>query len=244
MTAVDKQFVTGIDDTLVGDDDSMHRLFFLLEEHKEDLAWGVATGRSLEMTIEAMTEYDIPTPDILICSVGTEIYYGPDFRLDKGWFNYIAHQWKPEEIKKVLEQFDFLNFQEAEGQRRYKISYYLEEKEERLQRIRDALDTSRLRCTVNYSRGQFLDILPVRASKGRAINYIRYKYEFSPRYVMVAEDSGINEDMINSQNRGLVVANYREGMEKLKSKRNIYFSSESYAAGIIDGLYQYGFLQR
>ena len=244
LTNVDQLLITGIDDTLVGDDDSMHKLFYLLEEHRNEIAWGVVTGRSLEMTIEVMTEYDIPTPDILICSVGTEIYYGPDFRMDKGWYNQIAYQWKPEEIKQVLSQFDFLNFQEAEGQRRYKISYYLEEKDGRLKRVQDALDSHRLRCNVNYSRGQYLDILPVRASKGKAISYIRYKYEFSPRYVMVAEDSGINEDMIASKNRGLVVANYREGMEKLKGKRNIYFSSESYAAGIIDGLYQYGFLQR
>jgi len=244
LTNVHQLLITGIDDTLVGDDDSMHRLFHILEEHKDKLAWGVATGRSLEMTIEAMTEYDIPMPDILICSVGSEIYYGPDYRLDKGWYNHVAYQWKAEEIKEVLSQFDFLNFQEAEGQRRYKISYYLEEKDGRLEQVKEALNSHRLRCNVNYSRGQFLDILPIRASKGKAISYIRYKYEFSPRYVMVAEDSGLNEDMINSQNRGLVVANYREGMEKLKTKRNIYFSSESYAAGILDGLYQYGFLQR
>lgn len=244
LTNVNRLLITGIDDTLVGDDESMQHLFNLLEDFKDDLAWGVATGRSLEMTIEAMTEYDIPTPDIVICSVGTEIYYGPDLRMDKGWFNYIDYQWKPEEIKDVLSQLDFLNFQEAEGQRKYKISYYLEEKDGRLQQIKDTLENHRLRCNVNYSRGQFLDILPLRASKGKAISYIRYKYEFSPRYVMVAEDSGINEDMILSRNRGLVVANYRDGMEQLKSKRNIYFSPESYAAGIIDGLYQYGFLQQ
>lgn len=244
LTKVNRLLITGIDDTLVGDEESMHRLFNLLEDSKEELAWGVATGRSLEMTIEAMTEHDIPTPDILICSVGTEIYYGPDLRNDKGWYNHIDYQWKPEEIKDVLGGFDFLVFQEAEGQRKFKISYYLEEKDDRLEQIKDALVHHRLRCNVNFSRGQFLDILPVRASKGKAISYIRYKYEFSPRNVMVAEDSGINEDMIVSRNRGLVVANYREGMEQLKGRRNIYFSSESYAAGIIDGLYQYGFLQQ
>lgn len=244
LTAVDRLLITDIDDTLVGDDDSMYKLFQLLEKHKQELAWGMATGRSLESTIEAMTEYDIPTPDILICSVGTEIYYGPDLRMDKGWYNYLGYQWKPEEIKNVLSQFDFLVFQEAEGQRSYKISYYLEDIGGRFEQIKQALADHKLRCHVNYCRGQFLDILPARASKGKAINYIRYKYEFSSRYVMVAEDSGSEEDMISGQNRGLVVANYSDEMEKFKGRQNIYFSPESYAAGIIDGLYQYGFLQR
>jgi len=244
LTAVDRLLITDIDDTLVGDDDSMYRLFQLLENHKEELAWGMATGRSLESTIEAMTEYDIPTPDILICSVGTEIYYGPDLRMDKGWYNYLAYQWKPEDIKDVLSRFDFLVFQEAEGQRRYKISYYLEELGGRLEQVKEALADHKLRCHVNFCRGQFLDILPARASKGKAIDYIRYKYEFSSRYVMVAEDSGSEEDMLSGQNRGLVVANYSDEMEKFKGRQNIYFSSESYAAGIIDGLQQYGFLQR
>ncbi|MFN2355515.1 MAG: HAD family hydrolase [Desulfopila sp.] len=244
LTAVDRLLITDIDDTLVGDDDSMYNLFHLLENHKQELAWGMATGRSLESTIEAMTEYDIPTPDILICSVGTEIYYGPDLRIDKGWYNYLGYQWKPEEIKDVLSRFDFLVSQEAEGQRSYKISYYLEDKEGRFEQIKQALAEQKLRCHVNYCRGQFLDILPVRASKGKAISYIRYKYEFSSRYVMVAEDSGSEEDMLSGQNRGLVVANYSDEMEKFKGRQNIYFSPESYAAGIIDGLQQYGFLQR
>ena len=244
LTKVHRLLITDIDNTLVGDEESMKELFRLIESHQEELAWGLVTGRSLELTLEAMTEHDMPVPDILVCSVGTEIYYGPDMRKDKGWHNQLEFQWKPEAIKEALSSLDFLVFQEAEGQRHYKISYYLEEKENRLQQVRERLAEHRLRCNVIYSHGQFLDILPVRASKGRAVEYLRYKYEFSPRYILVAGDSDSDEDMISGQTRAVVVANYSEEMEKLKGKNNIYFSSESYAAGIIDGLYQYGFLQK
>ena len=83
--------ITDIDNTLVGDDESLQRLLELLEQVPGDsIAWGVATGRSLELTLEAMTENNIPLPDILICSVGTEIYYGPDLRSDKGWQKHIS----------------------------------------------------------------------------------------------------------------------------------------------------------
>lgn len=242
LTNVQYLMITDIDNTLVGDDTSMRELFWLLQEHQDDLAWGVATGRSLELTLEAMTEHNFPMPDILICSVGTEIYYGPDLRYDKGWQQHISNQWKPEEIKKALSSFDFLVFQEAEGQRSHKISYYLEEKENRLSRVENFLKEMKLRCKIIYSHGQFLDILPFRASKGRAIDYLRYKFDFSPRHVMVAGDSGNDEDMISGHARGLVVGNHSEELKRLKGQPNIYFSKFEYAAGIIDGLKHYSFV--
>jgi sucrose-phosphate synthase len=228
--------ITDIDNTLVGNDDQMRLLFTVLGEKKQSMAWGVATGRSLEMTIDAMTEYEFPVPDILVCSVGTEIYYGPDFRIDKGWQHYISYQWKPERIRTTLEQLEFLNFQEAEGQRSHKISFYLEEKDGRLMQVKEILAAAKLRCQLIYSHGQYLDILPLRASKGRAVEFLLDKYHFSPRNVMVAGDSGNDEDMITSHARGLVVENHSEELDHLKGRPNIYFSPEPYAAGILDGL--------
>lgn len=242
LIGVDRLMITDIDNTLVGDNSSMEKLFNILEERRQNFAWGVATGRSLELTLEAMTEYNMPMPDILICSVGTEIYYGPDLRMDKGWQQNISHQWKAERIKEALAPFDFLVFQEAEGQRLHKISYYLEEKEDRLSRVQEAITAQKLRCQVIYSHGQFLDILPLRASKGKAIDYLCYKYEFSPRFVMVAGDSGNDEDMISGRARGLVVGNHSDELAALKGKPNIYFSTEEFAAGIIDGLQHYSFI--
>ena len=234
--------ITDIDNTLVGDNDSMYRLLKLLEEYRDSIAWGVATGRSLELTLEAMTEFDIPVPDILICSVGTEIYYGPDLRMDKGWQQHISHKWKPEQVKSTLLELDYLTFQEAEGQRAHKISYYMEDDPDHLAEVYRRLEEERLQCQVIYSHGQFLDILPKRASKGNAINYLQYKYEFPSSRIMVAGDSGNDEDMIRGTNNGLVVGNHSEELEKLRGKLRVYFSRKTYAAGIIEGLVHYGFI--
>ncbi|WP_035247989.1 HAD-IIB family hydrolase [Desulfogranum mediterraneum] len=242
LTNVQNLLITDIDNTLVGDDASMQELFFHLQERRDSLAWGVSTGRSLELTLQAMTEHNFPMPDILICSVGTEIYYGPDLRYDKGWQRHISWQWKPEQIKEALAVFEHLVFQEAEGQRGHKISYYLEETGNRLQAINQGLQENKLRCRTIYSHGQFLDVLPVRASKGKAVDYIRYKFDFSPRHVMVAGDSGNDEDMITGKSRGLVVGNHSEELEGLRGKANIYFSQACYAAGILDGLKHYGLI--
>jgi sucrose-phosphate synthase len=95
---------------------------------------------------------------------------------------------------------------------------------------------------VIYSHNQFLDILPNRASKGKAVDYLRYKYDFLPRNIMVAGDSGNDADMLQGKTRGLIVGNHSEELEYLKDAPRIYFSQEEYAAGIIEGLYHYGLL--
>lgn len=242
LAGLKKLMITDIDNTLIGDSNSLYLLLEILDSKRRELAWGVATGRSLELTLEAMTEFDIPMPDILICSVGTEMYYGPDLRMDKGWQRHISHLWKPERIKKTLEEFEWLVFQEAEGQRSHKISYYLENTGSRLDQINEALAENKLRCQVIYSHGQFLDILPYRASKGKAVNYLQYKYEFLPRYVMVAGDSGNDADMLQGKTRGLIVGNHSEELEFLKNSPRIYFSQGEYAAGIIEGLQHYSII--
>lgn len=242
LTGIQKLFITDIDNTLIGNNESLARLLDLLEEHRREIAWGVATGRSLELTLEAMTEYNIPMPDILICSVGTELYYGPDLRMDKGWQQHISNLWKPEKIKECLAQFPWLIFQESEGQRSHKISYYLENIDYRLEKVQQTLEERKLRCQVIYSHSQFLDILPYRASKGKAVNYLQYKYEFLPRHVMVAGDSGNDEDMLSGRMRGLIVGNHSEELEHLKGSPRTYFAKGTYAAGIIEGLQHFGLI--
>jgi len=242
LTPLKKMLITDIDNTLVGDRERLADLLDLLHNNRNKIGWGVATGRSLDMTLDIMTEQNIPIPDILICSVGTEIYYGPDLRIDKGWQQHLNHRWRPEEIKRELARLDFLSSQGAEGQRRFKISYFMQDDKELLNTVIRTLRDARLRCKVIYSHGQFLDILPDRAAKGKAISYIKYKWEIAPENVMVAGDSGNDEDMLRSRCCGLVVSNHSKELDHLKGKRRIFFSKHKYAGGIIDGLIHYKFL--
>jgi sucrose-phosphate synthase len=242
LTGLNKILITDIDNTLVGDNESLRKILALLAKHSYNLAWGVATGRSLDLTLEVMSEHNIPMPDILICSVGTEIYYGPDLRKDKGWQTHISHRWKPEQIKGVLAELHFLRLQEPEGQRSVKISYYMQDNPDYLAEIHRRLQEEKLQCQVIYSHGRFLDILPHRASKGKAIRYIKYKYEFPSSKIMVAGDSGNDEDMLRGKNNALVVGNHSDELNVLKGKPRIFFSEHAYAAGVIDGLVHYGFL--
>ena len=89
------------------------------------LVWPVAGTRLI--TEQAFKEYDLPKPDILICSAGSEIYYTEKFIPDKGWESHIDYQWKRNELEKALSCFPGIHLQEPDAQWRFKLSYYVNE---------------------------------------------------------------------------------------------------------------------
>ena len=78
--------ITDIDNTLLGDNEqSLGQLMKLLEENKNRIGFGVATGRVLGSALKVLQEHNIMMPDIIISGVGSEITYGESLYHDKGW---------------------------------------------------------------------------------------------------------------------------------------------------------------
>lgn len=242
LTKVKRMLITDIDNTLIGDDASLKKLIALLNANAGTICWGVSTGRCLAKTIHVLEEHAVERPDILICSVGTEIYYGATLAPDKGWHRHIGYQWHPEEIREKLATLDFLEMQEPEKQKPFKVSYYMEDNPELVTRVHDILQNNKIRYHLVFSHGEFLDILPYRASKGKAIRYLSYKWNIPLSDIMVSGDSGNDASMLRGDTNGLVVANYSKELEELRGQRRIFFSKKEYAAGIIDGLRHYDFI--
>ncbi|MDH3360159.1 MAG: HAD-IIB family hydrolase, partial [Desulfobulbaceae bacterium] len=241
LTAIDKLLVCDIDDTLVGDEQSTAELLAMLANNHDKIAWGVATGRCLQMTKDVLEENKIPMPDIVVCSVGTEIFYGSGLRPDKGWQQHLSYKWKPREIRQVLSELEFIELQEPESQRQFKISYYMEDDPDYLAKVHSSLQAKKIRYRLVYSRGQFLDILPYRASKGKAVRYLSYKWGIPMPQIMVCGNCGNDEDMLRGDTAGVVVANHSPELDGLKGLRRTFFSSKEFAAGIIDGINHYRF---
>lgn len=242
LAGVDRLLITDIDNTLVGDEAAMRDLLTLLEQHREKAGWGLATGRSLEETRQLLIDHEIPTPDIIIAAVGTEIYYGPGFGPDNGWQQHLSHQWKPAVVRKTLAGLDFLDSQESESQHPFKISYFMPDNRELLTRVHLALQERKLHYTLEFSHGQFLDILPSRAGKGKALRYLSYKWNIPLNRIMICGDSGTDAQMLRGDTNGVVVGNYSKELESLRGQRKMYFSKKEYAAGILDGIRHYKFL--
>lgn len=236
--------ITDIDNTLIGEDNSrLEEFLAILKEKRKDIGFGVATGRTSESAREVLKQYQIPTPDVLISSVGSAIFYGADKNPGRGWTAHIAYKWKRNKIERLLRQLPFLTLQEDEAQRKYKISYYMSPGKDRLSQIHNLLLSHNYRYTLIYSHDEFLDILPYRASKGKAIRYLSYKWEIPLKNFMVCGDSGNDEEMLRGEPLAVVVGNYSHELKELKGSRNVYFAKAHCAAGIIEGLKRYRFIE-
>ena len=246
LKEVDKLLITDIDNTLVGDDDSMDKFIDTLSNDNKSITFGVATGRSLELVKDILRAKKVPVPHIIIASVGTEIYYGTNFdnmHADDGWSAHISYQWKPERIKEILDPLDFVKMQEEDGERRFKLSYVMDPNNDHLATIHNKLTEAKLRYNITYSHDAFLDILPQRASKGKAIDYLSRKWHISPKNILVAGDSGNDYEMLYGKRLAVVVGNHSDELKDLRGNQRVYFSHAEYAAGILEGIDHYEFLK-
>ena len=96
LLLADCLLVSDIDNTLLGDEKSLTLLMQGIEEAPVKVAFGVATGRHLESAQRVLKEWGVQQPNLAICSVGTEIYSGPNLVADQGWAKHLDHRWDPE----------------------------------------------------------------------------------------------------------------------------------------------------
>ncbi len=247
LSRVHKFIITDIDNTLLGDDRALEGFMETLERYQEAVGFGIATGRTIESALDILEEHGIGVPDILITSVGAEIYYGSESSPDRGWESHISAKWDREKIERLLARFAFLELQEGDTQRPFKLSYYVDgthrDMADTLAQIHALLIENKCRYNMIFSHQQYLDILPYRASKGKAIRYLAYKWNIPLSNILVSGDSGNDEEMLRGEMPAVVVGNHSDELDHLKGARNVYFSDKAYAAGILDGIMDYRFLE-
>lgn len=95
---------------------------------------------------------------------------------------------------------------------------------------------------VMISRNMFLDLLPVRASKGTALRHVCVRWGIMPENVLVAGGCGNDEELLRGNTLGVVVGNYSPEIERLRGKPRIYFAEKNHAGGIVEGIQYYNFL--
>ncbi len=242
LPMVDRVIICDIDNTLLGDGDALRQLMTRLENAGDRVAFGVATGRRLDSALQILKEWNVRTPDLLITSVGSEIYYGNNLVEDQGWAKHIDYHWKPDELRAALADSAGLKLQHKSDQRRFKVSYNVDpEKFPSVNKVRTCLRKLDLHCKLIYSHQAFLDLLPVRASKGLAIRYLMMKWGLGPDRLLVAGDSGNDTEMLRGETLGVVVGNYSPELDELRGEPRIYFAEGDYASGIIEGVDHYDF---
>lgn len=242
LPTADRLLVSDIDNTLIGDREALAALLARIKDARERLGFGIATGRRLESALKVLKEWSVPLPDVFVTAVGTEIHYGSRLELDVGYQQHLDYRWDPQALREVMAEFPGLRMQPASEQRRYKISYYMDPlKAPAVRAISARLRQAGLHVNVVFSHGMYLDLLPVRASKGSAIRYLADKWGIPVDSILVAGDSGNDEEMLTGNTLGVVVGNHSEELETLRGRERIFFAKGEYAWGILEGISHYDF---
>lgn len=237
-----KAIFTSLDLNLIGDRKSLPRLLKTMQEHRKSIIFGIATGRRLDDALVTLRQNHIPEPDVLITSQGTEIYYAPDLTRDAVWERHINHLWNPHEVRNILSEIPGLVMQPKSHQSAFKISYYINPVVADIQEIRQAMLRNEQAANIVFSFGQFLDVLPVRASKGLALRWCAEQLGFPLGNTLVAGVTGADADMLRGNTLGVVVDNrHLAELSDLSNTDKIYFAKKPHAAGILEAMDHYEF---
>ena len=243
MPTADRLLICDIDNTLLGNAEGLHELLRYLREADGRIGFGIATGRRVSSAVKVLREWGVPLPDVMITAVGAEIHYGARRVEDLGWRQHIDYRWKPDALRRLMSGVAGIRPQPRSEQRLHKLSYYYDQDTapdvreiQRLLRIND------LHANVIFSHQQFLDLLPIRASKGLALRYLALKWGLPPERFLVAGDSGNDEEMLTGNTLAVVVGNHSPELEHLRGQPRIHFAAGENAWGIVEGIEHYNFL--
>nr|WP_199339330.1 HAD-IIB family hydrolase [Nostoc sp. FACHB-892] len=263
-------FITDLDYTLVGDDQAMAKLNERLKVHRQTHHTKIvySTGRSLYLYQKLTDEKTLLEPDVLICAVGTEIYYGGSNTPDSKWSDKLSEGWDKGLVVQISEVFPKLKLQPESEQRPFKVSYFLEEKTsgDFLSELESRLLEQGLDIQVIYSLGSsahinslsgvyeqgkdleipVLDILPRKANKGMAMTFVRENLEIDVAQTVACGDSGNDISLFaDRKEKGIIVGNAKQELlewHKTHPNENRYLAKANFATGIEEGLEYFGFL--
>jgi sucrose-phosphate synthase len=243
--SADRMLVSDIDDTLIlpsgGDQPGLEELKVTLAERAGRFVFVVSTGRSLAGAVSILKTHGLPRPDFIVSSVGTCIHDGGTGQADVKWSDHLNWRWRPSELRVLGSVVPGLRLQEEHRQGRFKVSYYVDRETFDASVLAVVLERLAGRANAIVTQDRFLDLLPARASKGRAVRYLSRKLSISLSRTLACGDAGNDRDMLETVGRGVVVANYSAELEVLRNRPGVFFSSRPGAAGILEGIRHHRF---
>ncbi len=239
----DRAIFTDLDQNLIGNPAALKQFISTMRENRKCVTFGIATGRRIDSALALMKKQGIPAPDVLISSLGARIHYGHALTEDNYWADHIDHHWNPQQIRRVLSSLPGLKLQPKKEQTPFKLSYFYDPRTApSVDEIVKMIRQEELTANVFSSFGQFLDIVPSRASKGQALRYVAQRLDMPIEQILAVGGSGADEDMMRGNTLAVVVANrHHEELSRLVEQDRIYFASQPHALGILEAIDHYDF---
>ncbi|MFW5887234.1 MAG: HAD-IIB family hydrolase [Bacteriovoracia bacterium] len=239
--------VCDLDRTLVPNgaeeyDGSLEEFYKRVSELK-DVVLVYATGRNLDLFLEAEKEYNLKIPDFFLGSVGTEVFQKKKSFLSKktklvpdpDWQKYVRERhpnWNREKIiqgiKEITGEFFGENseqnfyLQESGVQNENKISYYLKGEDlvdEITFKLEEYINKNKILAEVVYSFDPhknlgLVDVLPKYATKLGAVEFLVKKLGRNLEDVVYCGDSGNDLLPLTSGIKSILVKNAREDVKQ------------------------------
>jgi sucrose-phosphate synthase len=239
----DRALFTDLDKSLLGDAAALREFVEVVKANRRRAAFGINTGRRLDAALTILRRHGIPRPDVLITSLGTDIYYAPNLTRDTRWREHIDHLWNPRAVRRLLEGLPGLKRQPSHEQGIFKISYYYDAQEAPPpEEINSLLLQHEQTVSMSVSFGQYLDIVPIRASKGAALRWFADRRDVPLERILVAGGTGADEDAMRGNTLAVVVSNrHDEELSGLKDVEPIFFATRPRAGGILEAIDHYDF---
>jgi sucrose-6F-phosphate phosphohydrolase len=234
---------------------------------RSNVTLAYVTGRHRELVEDAIEGYQLPQPDYVVADVGTTIYKvsSDDWVVWDQWVREISPAWagmSVDDIHALLQDISELKLQEQQKQNSFKLSYYVPlaiELEALKQEISARLLARGVKAALVWSIDSaaavgLLDILPVKATKLHAIEFLMHELGFSLQNTIFAGDSGNDLSVLASPVKSILVANAAEIVREEAIKEAeasghadaIYLAkgefngmNGNYSAGIVEGVVHY-----
>ena len=260
---------TDLDRTLLpngswpADPDAIVRFNELTERHGVTVVY--VTGRNLDLTEKAISEYGVRHPHILIGDVGTSIRRSgrKGWDVHEGWIDHVMRAspaWDAEAIRDAVAGLEGMMEQEREHCGPFKQSYYVEhDRSEAVlgevnERVRDRYDEVIVYSFDSQSGDGLLDFLPRSATKQTALEFVADELEVPKPEVVFCGDSGNDIFPLTAGFSGVLVRNADDQLVAGVMKAveadpdlRVYFAKGDfkglngyYTSGVIEGAYHYG----
>ncbi|MFH2123098.1 MAG: HAD-IIB family hydrolase [Pseudomonadota bacterium] len=225
------------------------------------------TGRDQKLVRDAVEAYDLPLPAFVLGDVGSTIYAceGWMWQRWQAWEKHIAPDWggrSHAQLASLLAGLPELQLQEEAKQNTHKLSYYVNlgvNHRDLIQTMERRLQAEGIRASLIWSIDEaadigLLDVLPARAGKRHAIEFLMNEQGFGLANTVFAGDSGNDLPVLVSPIPAILVHNAspemkREAQEMAKmagtesalylAGGGLYAMNGNYAAGIVEGVAHY-----
>ena len=238
MIVCDRVLVSDIDGTLLKagrPTAGLETLRWMIDRDESGMRLAYATGRTMQSVLDLVRDGTLPEPHAVASLVGTEVWLPPWSRADAAYAARITVNWNRERLLETASAVDELELQPEEFQSPYKLSFFVDS-EEPVRELQRRLRETDLRCRTIYSGGRFLDLMPERAGKLAAVEFITSRWDARSAAVLAAGDSLNDHDMLaHPRFFGVVVANADDELSEAVTGPRLHEATLPFAAGVLEG---------